>query len=56
MTYLFITHDLRVIKTIANHLAVMKDGEIIETGETDSIFSNPKHEYTKNLFKAALLN
>lgn len=55
MTYLFITHDLRVIKSIANSLAVMKGGEIIEMGVARDIFENPQHSYTKNLFKAAFL-
>nr|MBF0223312.1 ABC transporter ATP-binding protein [Desulfobulbaceae bacterium] len=55
ITYLFITHDLRVIKAMANFLAVMKGGEIVETGVAHEIFSNPQHSYTKSLFKAAFL-
>jgi len=56
MTYLFITHDLRAIKAIANYLAVMKEGEIIETGDALEIFANPQHPYTQTLFKAAYLD
>ena len=56
ITYLFITHDLRVIKTMANYLAVMKEGEIVEAGDAQEIFDNPEHPYTKRLFKAAFLN
>jgi microcin C transport system ATP-binding protein len=56
MTYLFISHDLRVIKAIANHLAVMKEGIIVETGATQDIFANPQHPYTQALLKAAYLD
>lgn len=55
MTYLFITHDLRVIKAIANYLAVMKDGEIVESGPAQEIFKHPQHPYTQALFKAAFM-
>lgn len=50
---LFITHDWRHVKRNANRLAVMKDGKIIESGEKDHILHDPKHEYTKQLIKAA---
>jgi len=53
MTYLFISHDLRVVRALANELAVMKDGKIIESGTAKEIFKNPKAAYTKELFKAA---
>jgi len=53
LTYIFISHDLKVIKAIAHHVIVMKNGEIIESGARDTIFSHPKAIYTQNLFKAA---
>jgi microcin C transport system ATP-binding protein len=53
MTYLFISHDLRVVRTIADDVAVMKDGKIVEAGPAVEIFNNPQHPYTKKLFAAA---
>lgn len=55
LSYLFISHDLRVIKAIAQNLIVMKNGKIVEQGATSEIFQNPKHEYTKTLIDAAFL-
>ena len=52
-TYIFISHDLRVIRSISHNLIVMKEGEIVEHGTTKSILSNPQHEYTKKLIKSA---
>lgn len=52
MGMLFITHDLSVVRRIADRVCVMKDGEIVETGATDEIFSSPNHEYTKKLLNA----
>ena len=49
LTYVFISHDLSVVKFISDRIAVMKDGKIVETGNADEIYSNPKSEYTKNL-------
>ena len=49
LTYLFITHDLRMVRHIANEVIVMKDGKLIEQGKTDIIFNNPKTKYTKEL-------
>ena len=53
MTYLFISHDLKVIKAICHDIIVMKDGLVLETGTTKKILNNPKHEYTRSLLKAA---
>ncbi len=55
MTYIFISHDLRVIKALANDVAVMQNGRIVESGPSEEIFSNPKEAYTKKLFHAAFL-
>jgi ABC-type microcin C transport system duplicated ATPase subunit YejF len=53
MTYIFITHDLRVIRSLADNVAVMRQGRIVEHGKCDQIFSAPQHPYTKELFQAA---
>jgi microcin C transport system ATP-binding protein len=53
--YLFISHDLRVVRAIAQNLIVLRDGKIVEQGSTGEIFANPRHEYTKTLIDAAFL-
>jgi microcin C transport system ATP-binding protein len=52
MSLLFITHDLGIVRKIADRVCVMKDGEIVETGPTADIFRNPKHSYTQMLLSA----
>ncbi len=52
LTFLFISHDLSVIKYISDRIAVMYLGEIVETGLTSEIFDNPKHPYTKALLSS----
>lgn len=47
--YLFITHDLSVVRHVADELAVMKDGEVVETGDCIALFENPRHAYTRQL-------
>jgi oligopeptide transport system ATP-binding protein len=54
LSYLFISHDLKVVRAMADHILVMKDGKVVEEGETDRIFSEPRHEYTRRLMAAAL--
>lgn len=49
LTYLFITHDLAVVKQIADETLVMRSGEIVERGATDALFDNPREEYTQRL-------
>ncbi len=55
MTYIFISHDLRVIRSLANDVAVMQHGRIVESGPAEDIFNAPEHEYTRKLFQAAFL-
>ena len=52
-TYIFISHDLRVIRSISHNLIVMKDGSILEQGVAKNILNNPQNDYTKNLIKSA---
>ncbi|PRY23103.1 microcin C transport system ATP-binding protein [Aliiruegeria haliotis] len=52
MSLLFITHDLGIVRKIADRVCVMKDGEIVETGPTDQIFGSPQHPYTQMLLAA----
>lgn len=54
LSYLFISHDLRVVRAIADHVLVMKDGKIVEQGATEAIFTQPQQDYTKSLLNAAL--
>ncbi len=53
LSYIFISHDLSVIKAISDYVIVMKDGKIVEEGETDAIFNAPSADYTKTLIKSA---
>jgi peptide/nickel transport system ATP-binding protein len=55
LTYLFITHDLWVARFFCDRIAVMHQGQIVELGETESIFRNPQHPYTQKLLGAAPL-
>ncbi|HBV23413.1 MAG TPA: peptide ABC transporter ATP-binding protein [Jeotgalicoccus sp.] len=52
LTYLFISHDLGVVRHIADRIIVMYLGKIVEVGDTESIFENPQHPYTKALLSA----
>jgi microcin C transport system ATP-binding protein len=54
MAYLFITHDLAVIKAIAHRVMVMRGGEVVESGYTEEVLSRPREEYTWQLVNAAL--
>ncbi|PDT75338.1 ABC transporter ATP-binding protein [Bradyrhizobium sp. C9] len=53
LTYMFISHDLRVVASLASHLIVMKSGKVEEEGPASELFKNPKSEYTRALFAAA---
>ncbi len=53
LTYLFISHDLRVVAALASHLLVMRQGKVVEAGAAAELFKNPKTDYTRALFAAA---
>ncbi|MEJ1113219.1 ABC transporter ATP-binding protein [Paenarthrobacter sp. CCNWLY172] len=52
LTYLFITHDLAVVRQIADHVCVMEKGKLVETGSTEDVFDNPREAYTQALLDA----
>ena len=54
LTYLFISHDLKVIRSMSDYIFVMKDGKIVESGHANNVFEYPKEKYTKKLLSAAL--
>jgi microcin C transport system ATP-binding protein len=53
LTYMFISHDLRVVASLASHLIVMRLGKVVEEGPAAELFKNPKSDYTRALFAAA---
>jgi microcin C transport system ATP-binding protein len=53
LAYMFISHDLKVVRALANHVIVMQDGSIVEEGPAESIFTAPRTDYTRALFAAA---
>ncbi len=52
MSILLITHDLGIVRKVAHRICVMKDGGIVETGDTESLLADPRHEYTQHLLAA----
>ncbi|WP_027330092.1 ABC transporter ATP-binding protein [Marinimicrobium agarilyticum] len=52
MAVLFITHDLAVVRRLADRVAIMKAGEVVETGHTEAVFQSPEHDYTRRLLDA----
>ncbi|WP_438278869.1 ABC transporter ATP-binding protein [Nitrobacter sp.] len=53
LTYMFISHDLRVVASLASHLIVMRHGKVVEEGPASALFKSPKSDYTRELFAAA---
>ena len=54
LAYLFISHDLKVVRALSHRVMVMKEGDVVETGSASEIFDNPQTDYTKTLISAAL--
>ena len=52
MSILLITHDLGIVRKVAHRVCVMKDGEVVESAETETLFETPQHDYTKHLLAA----
>ncbi|RKW71573.1 dipeptide ABC transporter ATP-binding protein [Galactobacter caseinivorans] len=52
LTYLFITHDLGVVRMVADDVTVMRQGEVVEAATVDEVFENPKEQYTRDLLEA----
>lgn len=55
LSYIFISHDLRVIRALSHRIMIMKEGKVVETGPTESIFTTPQTDYTKALIAASTL-
>ena len=54
MAYLFISHDLRVVRALSHRVMVMQEGRLVESGSSSEVFENPKESYTKALLAAGL--
>ena len=55
VSYVFISHDLKVVRALCHNVIVMRDGDVVEQGPTDTVMGNPGTEYTKRLVDAALM-
>ena len=55
ISYIFISHDLAVVRAMSHRVMVMKDGEVIEQGQAQALFDAPQHPYTQALLAAAQL-
>jgi len=53
LAYLFISHDLKVVRALSHKVMVMKRGDVVEAGDADAIFDAPQTEYTRTLMQAA---
>ena len=55
ISYVFISHDLKVVRALCQQIIVLKEGKCIEFGRTENVFNNPKHPYAKQLFQASVI-
>ena len=55
MSYVFISHDLAVVRAMSHRVMVMKDGDVVEEGEAEALFANPRKPYTQELLATAHL-
>ncbi|MCH8506672.1 MAG: ATP-binding cassette domain-containing protein, partial [Ectothiorhodospiraceae bacterium] len=55
LAYLFISHDLKVVRALAHQIIVMKDGKVVEQGDAETVYRNPREPYTRELLEAALM-
>ena len=55
LAILFISHDIKVVREICNYIYIIKDGEVVEEGDSEDLFTNPSTEYTKNLLDSSYL-
>ena len=53
LAYVFISHDLRVVRALSHKVMVMQQGDVVEAGDAEAVFANPQHAYTRTLMKAA---
>ncbi|MEU2941150.1 ABC transporter ATP-binding protein, partial [Nocardiopsis alba] len=53
LTYIFVAHDLAVVRQVSDRVAVMRKGEVVEMGDSDGIYENPRSDYTRRLLTAA---
>ena len=56
LAYLFISHDLTVVRALSHSIVVMKDGHVVESGAAADVFANPQSPYTQELIAAAMLD
>ncbi|MGG7565732.1 ABC transporter ATP-binding protein [Rhodovulum sp. DZ06] len=54
LAYIFISHDLKVVRALSHRILVMKQGDVVESGTAEQVFTDPQHPYTRELLKAAL--
>ena len=55
ISYVFISHDLKVVRALCQHLIVLKDGVCVESGRTEDVFNNPQHPYANQLFQMSMI-
>ncbi len=54
LAYMFISHDLKVVRALSHKILVMKEGDVVESGPADQVFNAPRETYTQELLAAAL--